>query len=180
MPSLSSDKPLPSTPRVLQTGLSLISSLISNLSPLTYGAALGQASGCQYQNLIHPASAQSCRQRPENLQGHRGVRLEVPRPYGQFKPENLDGRYCGPHRGHASRPRGSEMLLWMDTDGPVLSRITQMARAAGEAGTAQPQGSRSQPAAQECHLQGYSRPSAPPLSWVFLPLSSGIPTTQGP
>lgn len=178
MPSLSNDKPLPSTPRVLQTRLSLISSLFSNLSPLTYGAALGQPSGCQYQNLIHPASAQSCCQRPENLQRHRGVRLEVPRPYGQFKPENLDGPYCGPHRGHASRPRGSEMLLWMDTDGPVLSRVTQMARA-GEVGTAQPRGSRSQLAAQECHLQVYSRPSAPPLSWVFLPLSSGVPT-QGP
>lgn len=187
LPSLSSDKPLPSTPRVLQTRLSLISSLSSNLSPLTYGAALGQASGCQYRNLIHPASARSCpasawscRQRPENPQGHRGIRLEVPRPYGQFKPENLDRPCCSPHRGHASRPRGSEMLLWMDTEDPMLSQVTQMARAAGEAGTAQPRGSRSQPAAQECHLQGYSKPSAPPLFWVFLPLSSGIPTTQSP
>ena len=89
MPSLSSDKPLPSTPRVLQTRLSLISSLISNLSPLAHGAALGQASGCLYQNLIHPASAPGRRQRPENPQGHRGFRLEAPEPCDQFKPENL-------------------------------------------------------------------------------------------
>ena len=68
----------------------------------------------------------------------------------------------------------------MDADGPGLSRVTQTARGAGEAGTAQPRGSRSQPAAQECCLQGYSRPSAPLLFWVFLPLSLGIPTTQGP
>ena len=89
LPSLNSHKLLPSTPQVLQTRLSLISSLISSLSPLAHGAALGQASGCQYQNLIHPASAQGRRQRPKNPQGHRGFRLEVPRPCGQFKPENL-------------------------------------------------------------------------------------------